>query len=1143
LNKRALMLSAATVALLSGSALADTDISNKENSPINTATDGNITIETNGSVVITANPAVTPAVTINSNAIVDNEGMISYKGITNATGVELETGNTGEFEEAESASMDLTGAGTGKTAILISGPSSDTAQGTFTGVIPSGGTSPVAINLEAGSVVKVQGDTSYGIDELYGTNVVGDIDIAGSLTVEPTSANSTKTSLGNVIAINLAGTMTGNLDIQTGGMVASTGQGAEGIQLLGNLTGSIINEGTIETYGTTASNSNPNNTNLPQAGTALGIGASVSGGIYNSGPSTTSDTTTSRSIISTSGNAPTILINPTIGNVTPTTPLVIGIYSDPTDPGYSFLNRGSISGSSVDANTSITTFSITGASDITNGTGAPTELIGGLFNGGSITAAATTNIKNSTVSANALTIGDYAYICGPGSPTPYCQTGVGNGLTNSNESNGGTISASVSGPESGTATAINIEQYGNLTQINNSGTISASATTTNPQFVTALTAYAIFDQSGSLNSIMNTGTISATTTTLASNTQVSIAIDLADSTQPVTIDNQGTITGDVYLGTGNDQVTIQGSATTPASLDGDLFLGGTGDGDGTAGVDTLIIGPFGTLKGAVVEKLGSLVDVTVEQGGTLDLENTPQNLGENNVVGLYADHFEVSSGANLDLILSQQFNLTVNPQTGALISSQFAFIGNDTPIGISFGSYVGDFVPGRGLQGGNQTATFDLLSAPLGQLEITPSEIAEVNNAFKTTIPFLFTGDLCTWNVNGNSTCTGANPGISELDLNLTPKSPQTLGLTGYALKMFPYANESLVFDNLLGGAMLNDITNAQQAQDAYAAFAPDVSGATRALAISLTDDATNVVAARQRVLREYANQDGDLTMWTQEFVERLNQDNTVDGSGYDDSGFGFVLGADEGDPADGRYGGAFTFFSGGESGKAPLIQKTQSEWYMATGYTDWHGRGFFLDTQATVGYAHLDGTRTLDLDGFIRSATDTRPAEYLAGGATAGLQYNVIGAAVMPQISIDGLTMRQEGYTERTAGAGLSQDENGFDLHVEPNYAASARMFAGVDTRDDINLGDFLLQPEARAGYRYDFANGQDSVTANFIDVTPIDQFKISGPKPSAGNALAGLGVSLATGAWSVGLSVDYLYANSGNTSEEGTLSLIGRI
>ena len=73
LNKRALMLSAATVALLSGSALADTDISKQVTTPINTETDGNITIETNGSVVITANPAVTPAVTIDSDAVVNNE--------------------------------------------------------------------------------------------------------------------------------------------------------------------------------------------------------------------------------------------------------------------------------------------------------------------------------------------------------------------------------------------------------------------------------------------------------------------------------------------------------------------------------------------------------------------------------------------------------------------------------------------------------------------------------------------------------------------------------------------------------------------------------------------------------------------------------------------------------------------------------------------------------------------------------------------------------------------------------------------------------------------------------------------------------------------------------------------------------------
>lgn len=212
----------------------------------------------------------------------------------------------------------------------------------------------------------------------------------------------------------------------------------------------------------------------------------------------------------------------------------------------------------------------------------------------------------------------------------------------------------------------------------------------------------------------------------------------------------------------------------------------------------------------------------------------------------------------------------------------------------------------------------------------------------------------------------------------------------------------------------------------------------------------------------------------------------------------------------------------------------------MATGYTDWHGRGFFLDTQATVGYANLNGSRVINLDGYVRTAEDTRPAEYLAGGATAGVQYDFYGAAVMPQISLDGLAMRQEGYTEEH---GEGPDGDGFDLHVNPDYAASARLFAGLDTRDDINLGDFLMQPEARAGYRYDFANGQESVKANFVDVVPLNQFEISGPKPSPGNALAGAGLAFSTGAWSIGLSFDYLYANSGNTSEEGTLTLLGRI
>jgi hypothetical protein len=1110
------MLSAAVAALLSGRALADTDITTKVTTPQNTSTDGDITISSSGAVEITTSPPSVAAVDLNSDAIVTNDGLISYKGVTGATGVEITTGYTGEFISA--GKIDMTGSGNDKTGVLISGIPGDPNSGTFTGIVPSGGVLPLAINLQSGSTLAVQGDGSIGIRQLSGTTLDGNIDIAGTVTVTPTSTTSNSTTVGHVIAINLGGTFDGSLNIESGGIVQATGEQAEGVQILGPVTGSIVNQGTIQTAGTLRVN--PSNTNEPQAGTALGIGNSILGGIYNAGPSTISDNTTARAVISTGGNAPTILINPTLANPTPTANLVIGIFSDPTDAGYSFLNRGVIAGNSINANVPVTTFSIIGAS----GT-AETVFQGGLFNAGSISASATTDTKVASVNANALYIGNYAFV-----PN----------ITNSNESSSGSISASVTGPESGTAYGIWIAPLGNCSalgacsamSLDNSGSITATATTTNPNFVSGLSAYAIYDQSGTLSTITNSGTISAIATTLKNNSQVEVAADLNLNTTGVTFTNTGTVNGAILFGTGNDTLDVYGSAQVPALVNGNISFGGCNSGD-----DVLTIGQFASVTGAITEKLGCHVDVSVAQGGTLNLQNTSANLGSN-VIGLYAGSFDMAAGSNLGLVVSQPFNLALNPQAGALIQSLNANIGNDSNFGISFGSYIGNFEPGKGVFG-SPTATFDLLSAPKGALAVSGSELQTIETDFTTTIPFLFTGNLCTWNINGRSTCKGGNPGDSELVLNLTPKSPQELGLTGYALKMFPYANEALAYDDQLGAAMLNDIQNAQQAQSAYNSFAPDASGATRALAISLTDEATNVVAARQRALREYANQEGDLTLWTQQFVERLNQDNTVDGTGYTDSGFGFTLGADEGDSADGRYGGAFTFFSGGMSAKAPLLQKTNSEWYMATGYTDWHGQVFFLDTQATVGYAHLTGARIIDLTGFKRTANSSRPAEYLAGGATAGLQYDVYGAAVMPEISLDGLAMRQEGYTE-TGAQGPGGD--GFDLRVQPDYAASLRAFAGVDARDDINFGDFLLQPEGRAGYRYDFANGQEDVKANFADVQPLTQFEISGPKPARGNALAGAGLGVATGAWSIGLSVDYLYANSGNTSEEGTLTLLGR-
>src|SRR5581483_9907863 len=220
----------------------------------------------------------------------------------------------------------------------------------------------------------------------------------------------------------------------------------------------------------------------------------------------------------------------------------------------------------------------------------------------------------------------------------------------------------------------------------------------------------------------------------------------------------------------------------------------------------------------------------------------------------------------------------------------------------------------------------------------------------------------------------------------------------------------------------------------------------------------------------------------------------------------------------------------------------TNEDWYMATAYTDWRGRGFFLDTQASVGIATVDGRRTLDLSTLIRTADGKRNALMGAVGATTGVIFNWGGTVLTPQISFDGLSMREDGYTESGGGPG-------FDLHVQPYYTNSLRGFAGIDLRQDVKLGGFYLQPELRGGYRYDFLSGATKLKANFAGdpngVPPVaagDSFTIEGPDTDRGNLVGGASISTTTDTWSFGLNYDIL-KHSGGFSQVGTISLIGRI
>jgi hypothetical protein len=1135
-TKRRLMLSVAGAALLSSPGFAQTptppllDITTSTSTAVATATacanstPCDITIESTGSINI---GAASPVVTINSNNSFTNSGSVTNKNTTGAIGVQIDTGFTNTTPSATTAgsgiedfgTIDLTGSGTGKIGIELAPTVATTDNPTpseiYTGSI-----------VLLGSTTTIAGDGSTGILISQGTTLTGNLAVEDTMTLTPTT--STETDNVGLNAIRIDGTVTGNVSLESGGAITVQGNGGQGFLLDGTINGTLLNAGTIQTIGIattqnpqTGQVSGPSSSGDPEGGSAMLIGGSITGGFLNSGPVNTTDTTNPTATLATEGNSPALRIDPTLqDNIniagTPFGPITIGVLTDTADPGYSFYNRGTIQSVPIDPDLGTVGVVITGAS------GFDTTLKGlGLFNAGSISAAGTTDTKASSgISVTALSIGDYAFIGDTTAAAGLCGTIVMTaGLCNSNENGGGRISATVSGELGSQAIGINISTNAVLPTLVNLGTISASATTTEPNTVQGIAAYAIQDSSGTLSNVTNLGVISASTTTLQDNLQTQVALNLSANTTGITLENQGTIVGNVYLGIGNDSVHVDGTSQAHATILGNISF----DESGVTGNDSLFVDNFGSVAGTITEGTAGVLDVHVASLGSLAVLNT--------TTSLLARNFDVDNAAGFDLSVSSNLVNQALQNIAVVNASNEITIGDNVNFGVSYTSYI----PTAG--------NFILLQAPIGELHISPAELAIVNTNVSDTVPFLFTDSsgICGYNLSGVTACTGTAPNFSELVLDLVPKTSSELGLTGYAAQMFPYVNAALSTDSVLGAGVVNGVTSNILAEQAYSQFAPDASGGTRAVAISLTDQATGPVAARQRALRMYGTQPGDQTLWGEEFAEFLNDKGGNDLPGFKNRGFGFAIGGDGGDPSDGWYGGAFTFYTGGINQQSPLDTHTDTEWYMLTGYTDWRGKGLFFDTDLNVGYGTLTGHRFINIGGVSREADSRRGSEMAGGGVTTGVILNYGGTTLTPQLSIDGLALREEGYNEANGGPGL-------DLTVQPYYANSLRGYLGASARQDIDFGDFYIQPEARLGYRYDPLADAVKLRTDFQSVTDTGapntgMFTVIGPDPERGNIVAGATISATTGTWSMGLNYDFIRGNGGSITQVGTFSLLGRI
>lgn len=1197
-----------------------TDITTALTVPVDTAhatpgdpdgTPGDIKLDTGGSIAVSLGG---PAVTINSDnsyfqilgTTVTNKNADDAVGILvdltehdiNATnsGCPVETPDCHTTEGiVENGTLDLSGSGTNKRGLWLEGPAAGDGVDpfTFTGNIDmtsstmtiagdssigllfdsttvlNGNVTLGAINMQPSSVTGstagvigmetngvVNGDIGVGLDG--STPVIGAITLKGS----------TATTASGTIGLDLGGEINGNVTVSNGSKITVSGTGAEGILLTGNINpcnadvfadctslGSLVNNGTISTLGTTETLKGL--TGNPTSGTALAIGGNVVGGIFNNGPISPDDAKNTIAVIAAQSFAPVVEITPAFQTGVAPTSITIGIYNDTVDPGFSFYNRGSILAVSTNYNQNTSAFFIVG-----NGPDVTATLTGGLLNSGTISATVNTNSSASGASnATAITVGQDATIggndlyvyeqsaCGglgcmvyePINVTVVKLPGDEAALVNSNESGTGKIIASVSGAVSGNnAIAININKLGTLPSIINSGAIDA-VVTSGDTTVSNLSATAIVDFSGSLNYIQNNGSIVASVTTLDDDSQSAVAIDLSQAEggaaangveilNQATADQSASIIGDIKFGSGDNQIVNNFGVSTDrtAALIGDIHFGG----GSTFGSDRLNIGNFGAVRGTILADNG--VSVDIQNNGTLVITNDEK--------ALLAEGFHVETGGELDLTVLENFKSGIVDASHD--ASGFVHLDSGAKLNITYGSFVPD------------DSTFVLFTAQEDTDSFQHLVVADIdayNAQLQRELPYLF--QSAKLEIDQNSDLL-----TQSLVLKVDVKDASELGLTGYAVQMLPLANQALINDNPLGAAMVAGIVDQKSAQQAYDQFAPDVTGGARAIAMSLTDQATGPVASRQRILRMYGKASGEVTLWGQEFAEFIKDPGDTDTgkTGFKDHGFGFVLGIDGGNPKIGWYGGALTFYSGDIVEALPRSSHTNTLWYMLSGYTDWRGRGLFLDTKLDVGYVNLKSKRFLNLTipsksggdptQFVDEADGKRPGLVGSAGFTTGVILAYGATTISPEVSVDAMTLREEGYTESHPSTAPGNG-NGFDLSTKSYYANSLRAFIGADLRQDLDLGDFFLQPDVRLGYRYDFLNDPTKLKAQFsnVPVNGINQpgplFTIEGPDPSQGNLVAGASISATTDAWTLGANFDYVRGSNGATTEVGIIHLLGRI
>lgn len=1009
---RYLLASTAILAIAATAGVAHAeDVTTKKTTPLSTSTikagaADAINITKDGSVVVTSGTAVTQ----DSNNAVANGGTIAINNADGSAGIVSVAGTSGDIVNTGAITIDepYTPTDTDKDGDL---------DGPF-----ALGSNRFGIRTDGDHTGKI---TNSGTITVEGNNSAG-IALGGKLTGAFTHDGTTSVLGDNTVGIDTRG-IDGN--VRLAGTVTAQGKDAIGARFGGDVNGAMVVQGSISATGyryTTppADVSKLDADDLLQGGSALIVEGSVSGGIVLAVPPKDTDPAKpdedgdgiddakeGSAKVQSFGSAAAMVVGATdraiaIGPVAGTASK-FGLQIDGIVAG-----NGLYSG--VDAN-----------GLVIGGRGGAVSVANGIGVAGSVTAV------SNGASATALRLG-------AGATTPVLQVT-------------GTVGASGGKAASAITTAVAIDAGASLPTIQNSGTIKAVAGGDDG------TAVAVRDASGSVNLIENSGTISATGAKAGSGRN--IAIDLSAATGGVTVKQtqvgtgftapsivgdirlgagddvldvaDGTLTGDVAFGGGNNALTVRGDAVQTGNV---TFGGGTdsvalsgtsaftGAVDFGAGGGSLTLADTARFSGTLANAGGVAVKMT---GGLLDIAK-PATIG------------------SLDVGEKGVVLVTLNKAAGAGSAITVGGAANFAK-GATLGIRLADVATAEG--------SYQVLTAD----SLTGRDGLETNTDL---VPYMFKASL------------DKDAAANTIVVDVARRSIEELGLNRSGAAAYDAVFAVLGKDAEIGKVFLG-ITNGDQFRQSVAALLPDHAGgsfegislASRSLARQLQDPQSPIAASGR------FSTTINMNIWN-------SQKSTGQSADYDLNGYAWSATA-EYDTGYGKVGGTFAYIWNDH--KSGGISKIDSKSYEFAAH--WRGKfgpvsGF---ARGSWGHTSFDGQR--DFAGVIDGETVRRTMDgnwngnfvTFAGGAAVegGSQFFFF----RPAVTVDYVRLKEDGYTE-TGGKGL-------DLTVasrkSDETAVNGGMTLGVDLAGMRARDENWFRIETEGGWREIVSGGVGDTVAHF--------------------------------------------------------------